>query len=507
MPFSSLPNELLSQILSHASPSGTRYSCLLVNRRFYSLMLPIIYRDLQIPFINHNRLVTFIRTVRRNAFLGEHTRSICLGEDPFDTKRSVERIIGSNDINKLFPFLSKIELFAMTFERTMLYRFWAYCARAQCLGEVVLHYPDLVPLVQPIKGLKKLTWSFTGCEISPVLMLPEGLQETKWILRKWLNSLGKCTPNLEALVVGCVGREGTWGISDRIGLEIEEWSREAVVLPRLEKLREFEWREGEGIKPAAVWRDVAEGVLEEHKDQLERLRWEVAFCPDGAYTTVDQGPGFWDMLKALTNLKKLELVLYPGSPVPSQQIGGTGQVGWTTEHISAAMLKFLEGAADWDPKGLQEFKVRFSVIGPLLLAEHRLLGRLRNAKHLKTFEMTFGIPTFKNMEPPTNEGAKDFLYWYYDEAKMTQVIQSLPTVLRELLINFDGKHDVYDGYRQYEFGPMEDTIDKWDEDGSTRAQIRDLVNQRRSLSGSLLRSHMPGLEKAYIGGYNIAGSV
>ncbi|KAK6526052.1 hypothetical protein TWF281_011092 [Arthrobotrys megalospora] len=509
MPLSTIPNEVLSQILSHASPSGTRYNCLLVSRRFYSLMLPIIYRDLQIPFINHNRLVTFIRTVRRNAFLGDYTRTLCLGEDPFDTKRSVERIIGSNDINKLFPFLYKVELFAMTFERAMLYRFWAYCARAQCLGEVVLHYPDLVPLVQPIKGLKKLTWSFTGCEISPVLMMWEGLEETKWILRKWLKSLGTCTPNLEALVVGCVGREGTWGISDRIGLEVEEWSRDEVVIPRLEKLREFEWREGEGIAPVVVWRNVAEELLDEHKEQLERLRWETAFCEDTERAGIPHGAISWDRLKTLTGLKKLELALYPGTPVPTQQLPphANRPVTWTTDAILASSSKFMDGLGEWDPKGLQEFKARFSIIGGSPDTEMKILKELQKAKNLKVLEMTFGIPAFIDSQTAGEHGEKEFLYWYYDEKKMTDIINALPTSLESLILNFDGKHDVYDGYRQYEFEPMEDTVDKWDEDGSIRSQIRAIVSQRGSLPRSILYDRMPNLKKVYIGGYDLVDSM
>ncbi|KAF3225118.1 hypothetical protein TWF106_002996 [Orbilia oligospora] len=503
MPLSTLPNEILSQILSHASPSGTRYNCLLVNRRFYSLMLPIIYRSLQIPFINHNRLVTFIRTVRRNSFLGPYTKSLCLGEDPFDNKRSVERIIGSNDINKLFPFLYKIELFAMTFERGMLYRFWAYCARAACLGEVVVHYPDLVPLVQPIKGLKKLTWSFTGCWGSPVLLLPEGWDETKWIAKRWLKSLESCTPELETLVVGCVGREGTWGISDRIGLEVEAADRkDEIALPKFEKLREFEWREGEGIAPVAVWWDIAAGVMEEHKDQLERVRWELAICGGEPYSAEPQGVLFWSGVRGMKKLKKLEVALYPGTPVPSQSVERSAASAWSPERHTAESYTFMSKAWEWDPRGLEEFTIRFSIISASTVLEKKVLGELEKAKGLKKLEMTFGIPVYSS---PSDEEKMEFHYWYYQVDVMTEIIENLPTTLETLTINFDGKHDVRDKYRQYEFGPMEDTVDKWDEDGSIRAQIKDIVNQRQSIPKRVLYDRMPNLRTAYIGGYDLVG--
>ncbi|KAK6513121.1 hypothetical protein TWF506_009287 [Arthrobotrys conoides] len=500
MPLSTLPNELLSHILSHASPSGTRYNCLLVNRRFYSLMLPIIYRSLQIPFISHNRLVTFIRTVRRNAFLGPYTKSLCLGEDPFDNKRSVERIIGSNDINKLFPFLSKIELFAMTFERGMLYRFWAYCARAPCLAEVVVHYPDLVPLVQPIKGLKKLTWSFTGCWGSPVLALPEGWDETRWITKKWLKSLEACTPELETLVVGCVGREGTWGISDRIGLEVEVANRGGeIALPKLEKLREFEWREGEGIAPVIVWWDIAEGVLQEHQDQLERVRWEVAVFGGLPISAESEGVMFWNRVKEMKNLKRLEVALYPGTPNPSQSVGSTEASGWNPQRHYNESYTFMSKAEDWNPRSLEEFKIRISIISASTDLERLILKLLEKAKGLKRFEITFGIPDFGEEA----SSGLEFNCWYFNVDVVTEIIKSLPPSLETLIIDFDGKHDVYDKYRQYEFGPMEDTVDKWDEDGSIRPQIKDFVSQRRSIPKKLLYDRMPGLRKVYIGRYGI----
>ncbi|KAK6337122.1 hypothetical protein TWF718_009907 [Orbilia javanica] len=506
MSLSTIPNELLSQILSHASPSGTRYNCLLVNRRFYSLMLPIVYRDLQVPFIGHNRLVTLIRTVRRNEFLKTYTKTLCLGEDPFDNKRSVERIIGSNDINKLFPFLNKIELFAMTFERTMLYRFWAYCARATGLTEVVLHYPDLVPLVQPVKGLKKLTWSFTGCETSPILSLPGGVVETKWIANKWLKSLEGCLPELESLVIGCVGREGTWGISDRIGLEVEEaeiYRKVEFELPKFEKLREFEWKESEGIAPVVVWWDTAQNVMQAHKDQLERVRWEVAMCGGRTHSAESHGSMFSDGVKDMKNLKKLELALYPGSSEPLEPGEPENENSWSMQNYFSESSIFISKAEDWVPKGLEEFKIRFSIIGSDPMLEKEILEKLGKLNYLRALEMTFGVPYYDDASDPEGEGKKEFRYWYHDVKLMTDVINALPISLEKLVINFDGKHDTYDRYRQYEFEPIEDTTDEWDEDGSIRAQIKGIVNQRRSIPKKLLYDRMPNLKEIYIGGYDL----
>lgn len=253
--------------------------------------------------------------------------------------------------------------------------------------------------------------------------------------------------------------------------------------------------------------------MEVHKEQLERVRWETALNKDGdkPYDAASHGEMFWNGVKQMKRLKKLEMAVYPGSPVPGQSLGTDSETVWgarMTKHIVESE-GFMLGVKDWDPQGLEEFKIRFSIIAAVPQLEKKILEELEKAKYLKTLEITYGIPSFFDPKASSEEeeGKTKFHCWYYDVEMMTTVINSLPTSLETLIIDFDGKHDIFDAYGQYEFGPLEDTMDRWDEDGSLRAQIKDIVNQRRAIPRKLLYDRMPNLKKVYIGGYDIVDVV
>ncbi|EPS41136.1 hypothetical protein H072_5002 [Dactylellina haptotyla CBS 200.50] len=493
-----LPPEIISQILSELPTWGSRYNCLFVSRGFHDLVKSTMYRDLHIPFIIHDRLVTLIRTVRRNAYLGIKTKSISLGEDPYDPHRSVERIIGANDITKLFPNLKRIELFAMTFERTMLYRFFAYCARTSGLEELVLHYPDLVPLVQKMGALKKLTWSFTSDDASPVLLADGSLAETEWIQAKWLDSLAKCCPELETLTVGSVNSHAGWGISDRTSVEYDDSMRDVVGPVKLEKLKEFNWVNAEGQTAAKCWAEVPTRVLDEHETQLESIRWDFGNEYGGVSPDL-----FLGRIKRFTALKKLEIRYtlraiweFRGDPWPED--------GPDINLQSTRDLLFA--LSQWDPRGLQEFRIRFPIMGGDCEGEIKILQQLQRAKNLKVLEMTWGLPlpTEGIFRTTMMKIAEDttFYHWYFNEAKMAKFLRNIPESVETLIINFDGKHDTIDAYRQEQFerSRPEKQV-KWKEEVWLKVQA--IIHQKKTIPRAILFDRAPNLQNVYFGGYTL----
>ncbi|KAF3908360.1 hypothetical protein AA313_de0209339 [Arthrobotrys entomopaga] len=415
MSIETTPNEILSQILSHLPTWGSRYNCLFVSHRFHHLMKPLIYRNLILttPFLHINRLVTLIRTVRRNSYLGEMAKSLSLGEQDWDMKRNLERIIGSVDINKLFPNLRKVEIYAMTFERGMLLRFFAYCARAKALEEIIVHYPDLVPLVQKMDGVKRFTWGLTGNCGSQVLKVDGGYEESVWIQRKWLASLVNCCPRLEKLTVGCVGIEADTPIFDRIEVEYDASDRAEVEGPfKLEKLKEFEWCAREHMAAVDCWHGLPLQILEHHKDQLESILWDFSIARE-----LDRL--FLEELPKCTVLKRLDL-------------GFTGPFDAIREVLDTSDMSKLLGSVaglatmleKWNPRGLQEFRFRFETLATDYETELKLLRELQRAKNLKVLEMTWGVPSmalFTNFDGGDLSQVPDAQYWYHDDAKMVRI--------------------------------------------------------------------------------------
>ncbi|KAK6346586.1 hypothetical protein TWF696_006708 [Orbilia brochopaga] len=492
MSLEALPTELVAQILENVQTSGSRYNCLLVCRRFYDLMQPLIYRELNIPFLRLNRLVTLVRAVRKHTHLSEHTRSLTIGEDPYDPKRTVERLIGRDDISKLFPGLRKVQLYAMTFERGMMYRFLAYCARMPALEELVLQYPDLVPLVQPISGLKKLTWSVTMDEDSPVFRSEEGREETAWIQNRFVASLGMYCPALESLELGCLGREAQWGIADRQDAEFDATARMEVESVRLEKLREFAWRAGEGMAAASTWSIAVAVLLAEHAAQLETLRWELA----GSTASATQLLSWLPYTKAV---RRLELQFWPGCFI--EVADGDGE--YVVLPLGSLLAQKIE--AWWCPV-LQEVCLRYSVISGSCGEQVRVLQALHCAKQLRRLEVTFGVPMSKAGPTATargsNPGDTELLCWYFDEVKMTEFLESLPPSLESLVVNFDGKHDVLDGFERYEFEQQHDNpLPEWEEE--YKARVKEMVNQTKSIPRKVLFDRLPNLREAFIGGYDL----
>ncbi|EWC46436.1 hypothetical protein DRE_04379 [Drechslerella stenobrocha 248] len=502
MQFSDLPTELVAQILENVHPCGARYNCLFVSRRIHELMLPIHYRTLRIPFIPGNRLTTLVRTVRRNAHLRGHTRTLCLGEDPYDVNRSVERIIGWADIALLFPALRKVELYAMTFERRTMLQFFAYCARAPVLEDVTVHFPDLVPLVRPLPGVKSLMWSFTVDSSSPVLCRPAGRVETQWIQKRFLESLDRCCPQLERLTVGCAGRESQWGISDRRDAEYDEDARHEIVVPSLEKLKEFRWLAHEGMTPEYIWETVADEVLQTHANQLEAVSWDFASPQLGVS---EDGPAvFLSQLPKLTALKKLE-ICYTIRSITFGFTTGSNDIGYHTWPTA----NMLESAIDnWQPRALREIRIRYSVAGDTSNDCLQVVRALQRVKWLQRLDITFGIP-YVGPNPCYDAQIYDgdpqqasIRCWYFDEIQMTELINNLPTSLETVMINLDGQHDVIDKYQQYEFKQGHDNpLKQWDED--YRASVQEYVSQRKSLPKKLVFDRMPGLREVFIGGYDL----
>ncbi|KAK6537288.1 hypothetical protein TWF694_011481 [Orbilia ellipsospora] len=492
-----IPNEILSQILSHLPTFGSRYNCLLVSHRFHNLMKPLLYRTLTIPFIHTNRLVTLIRAVRRNPYLGEMTKSLSLAEGADDKKRNLERIIGSVDINKLFPNLRKVELYAMTFERTMLLRFFAYCARAKGLEEIVLHYPDLVPLMQKMDGLKRLTWSFTADDGSKVLRSDEGRAETLWIQNKWLESLVKCCPELEKLRVGCVGRYANMPIADRREAEYYVHERREVEGPfRFEKLRELEWCSSEGMTTALCWDRVPLQILEDHRDQLESVRWEFSKAKHMDLLFLEELPKY-------TGLKRLDLCFTPQTnAVFSVETLELVNPGFDITNIQSSVAELTTALSRWDPRGLREFRVRFALMASGCEAELMILRELQRAKNLKILEMTWGVPAADMFTITEKEdGEQGTQYWYHDDAKMANFIKSLPTTLERLKIDVDGKHDVIDKYNHEQYEANDIPLASWDE--TSREQVMEFLSRKVAVDKSLLFGRMPQLQDVFIGGHEL----
>ncbi|KAF3905221.1 hypothetical protein ABW21_db0201992 [Orbilia brochopaga] len=494
MSLSSLPTELVVQILENVHPSGSRYSCLLVCRRFHDLIQPLIYRDLNIPFLHHDRLVTLVRAVRRYPRLGEYTRALTIGEDPYDPKRTVERLMGRDDISKLFPNVRRVQLYAMTFERTMMYRFLAYCARMPMLEELVVQYPDLVPLMQPIPGLKKLTWSVTMDADSPVLREVEGRVETMWIQSRFLANLGTYCPLLETLQLGCLGREAQWGIADRQFAEFEPGERMPVVPVKLQKLREFSWLAGEGMAAAFIWNIMAGELFEEHAEQLETLRWDFA----GSQASANQL--MWALAPAV---KKLDFRFFPTSMAV---IHPDGPRDIDVCAIVPDVRRLSEKIVEWGCPSLREASLRFSVITNSCGEQTRLLRALHCAKGLRKLVVTFGVPLVSAGPLATakgeNPGDSELLCWYFNEWKMTEFLGCLPPSLETVVIDFDGKHDIIDEGERYEFEQQHDNpLPEWEEECKIR--VKELVKQRKSIPKAVLYNRLPSLREAFIGGYDL----
>ncbi|KAF3903234.1 hypothetical protein ABW20_dc0104821 [Dactylellina cionopaga] len=488
-----LPNEVLSQVLKNVQPSGSRYNCLFVSRRFCSLMQPIIYRDLEIPFIIPNRLRTLIRAVTRYPKLGRVNRYLCLGEDPYDSNRSLERIIGGVDINKLFPFLKKLEIFAMTFERTMLYRLFAYCGRAKYLEELVVHYPDLVPLVSKIGGLKRLTWSVTAESGSQVLNTEDGFEETMWIQSRFLESLTNCCGTLEELTLGCVSRHSQWGISDRMEVETDKAARYEITPAKLENLKTFRWVAADGMSPAGVWFGVVNTVLEIHKDQLEELKWDFSSWTYDEATLLER-------LHEFTNLKRLDLHYTAQSfnaVISGRSDGGRDIVVGSVKDLADILVK-------WDPRGLKDFRIRFSMIAKDCDGEIKLLQALQRAKSLRSLEISYGVPISYAGNYISaygdNSHEADLSSWYFDEAQMNNLLKNLPISLESVVIDFDGRHDILDGYRYHQFEKMEgETLPQWDDVFKTK--VKEFVSQRRIIEKPVIFDQMHQLQRLDIKGY------
>ncbi|KAF3933735.1 hypothetical protein ABW19_dt0205504 [Dactylella cylindrospora] len=512
-----LPPELISHSLTFLDNPGELYPLLLASHQLHELAKPLLYRHLNIPFIPHNRLTTLIRAVRRFPYLGEYTRTLTLGEDPFDNKRSVERVIGSVDINKLFPHLRKIELFAMTFERSMLYRFFAYCSRAEALEEVVLHYPDLVPLVKEIKGLRRLTWSVTSDVFSPVFRIEggRGVRETEWIQERWVESLGKCCPNLEEVRVGTASRHARWGVNDRRDVETGESERVQVDWEnlKLEKLKKVEWMVSEAEEPADVWKTAIGALLDVRGAHLEELKW--------AISTWGEDDVLLDRLEngQIRGLKKLDLRVAfenlefaPEPPKISDNDDPDHYSGGDSEDDDIPLYrpigkmptrpKLAKALESWDPSGLQEFTIRFASIGFRNQSEITMLKALERAKSLKKLRMTWAYPALNLMDGGNITGYE----WYFnddeyeDEKYMEELLSNLPSSLEEVFINYDGKYDPVEGYQSYHF--EQDARGPPIRDEELSSSIKDVLKQRKVLDKAILTKRMPHLREIYVGGYD-----
>ncbi|KAJ6256167.1 hypothetical protein Dda_9002 [Drechslerella dactyloides] len=489
MSFAQLPTELLAQVLENVRGTGTRYSCLLVNRRFHAIMQPLLYRDLRIPFLSENRLVTLVRAVRRFPHMASHTRSLTMGADPYDPRRTTERLVGREDLSRLFPTLRKVQLYGMTFERSMMILFLGYCSRMPALEELEVQYPDLVPLQRQLPLLKKLTWSVTMDGKSPVLCTREGQAETHWIMGRFLVSLARCCPALESVALGAIGREAQWGITDRQHPEYTESTRGLVDIPPVPTLREFTWLAGEGVQVTNIFHNLAADLLEAHAPKLESVRW--------AFTTA-QGSGnvFLKRLAEMVRLRSLSLHFTHNSFI---EIYGMCMTSPSAKDVASEIEK-------WGAPALREVAMRWSVITDDCWEQVRLLRALHCASGLSRVGVTFGVPLVAAgpaaVAAGRNPDGGELQCWYYDEAKMTEFLSSLPPSIETLVVKFDGVHDILDCFETYEFRQQHDNpLPEWSEE--YRAQVRELVSQRKSIPKALLFDRLPSLREVHISGYNL----
>lgn len=423
MSLQTIPTELLTQILRNVTKSGDRYNCLLVCRRWYSITKSIIYRHLNVPFLSHNRLKTLVRAIRRYPDIGTCARTICLGDDPHDPKHSLEHTIGGNDINKLWPNITKIELFAMTFERSMLYRFLAYCSRAEHLEELVLHYPDIIPLMQPIGKLKRLTWSVTSIASASVFGQRAMQMETEWLQLKFLESLGVYCPELEELTLGSVSRHAEQPIIDRMSTERGPSDLVAPPLPRLPKLRKFRWEVVDYT--VADWKTMPKVVLETHGSQLEELGW--AFANE----VVDLVMFGEDVSFDLSNLKVLDLDIKSSYQLlttgkPSDILYENSGTIWA---VKEEIEKALRGNR-WNLRALKELNIKVWVEGHNNGKEIEIfqqLGQLRNLSKL----------TWKNAIPMFGWDEAQVVFekgWHHDKNEMVSWLNFPPGSPRLLTV-------------------------------------------------------------------------